>query len=51
MNTEMYLQISQERVETLRREANLILQLKALAPRAIKKVKSLVQFERRNASA
>lgn len=48
MNTELYIQIQSERLETLRQEASIVSQLKALfAPRPMKKVKSLRQFEQR----
>jgi hypothetical protein len=51
MNTELYIQIQQERLESLRQEASIINQLKALfAPRPMKKVKTLRQFEQRRAA-
>jgi hypothetical protein len=51
MNLELYQQISLERLESLRQEASIINQLKALlAPRPMKKVKSLRQFEQRRAA-
>jgi hypothetical protein len=48
MNLELYQQIGNERIEALRHEANIITQLKALfAPRPMKKIKTLRQFEQR----
>ncbi len=52
MNLELQMQIGQERIEALRQEANLLSQLKnLLAPRPMKKVKSLKLFEQRRISA
>jgi hypothetical protein len=52
MNTELFIQMQNERLETLRQEASILSQLKTLfAPRPMKKVKTLRQFEQRRVNA
>jgi hypothetical protein len=48
-NLEMYLQHGLDRLESLRQEASLLRQLKALAPRPMKQVRPQGQLKPQNA--